>query len=127
MLRRHERDLLCAVLRERVARVHESRFDHFLPVVGRRKAVLRRAGREAGRVVDGGQECDVETRVEAPAGVRCVAVVLGGICTSADAGVKCAHRGLPRGVIHSVKGSRAFGSTERACCFEKSRKRVAPV
>ena len=70
MLRRHERDLLCAVLCERVARAHESRFDHFLPAVGRWKAVSCRAGREARRVVDGGQKCDVETRVEAPASVR---------------------------------------------------------
>jgi hypothetical protein len=70
MLRRHERDLLCAVLCERVARVHESRFDHFLPAVGRWKAVSCCAGREAGRVAGGGQKCDVETRVEAPASVR---------------------------------------------------------
>jgi len=40
VLWRHKRDLLCAVLRERVEGMHESRLDDFLPAVGRRQAML---------------------------------------------------------------------------------------
>ena len=57
VLRRHERDLLRGVLRERVARVHEARLDDFLPAVGRGQAVL-------GLLYRAGQERDVEARVE---------------------------------------------------------------
>lgn len=48
MLRRHERDLSCAMLCERVARVHESRLDDFLAAVGCGQAVLHHAGGETG-------------------------------------------------------------------------------
>ena len=85
VLWRHERDLLCLVLCERLQRVHETRLDDFLllafsaaAVVRRGQAVLCRAGREggeAGRAAEGGQESDVETRVEAA--VRCVGWVCG--------------------------------------------------
>jgi len=69
VLRRHERDLLRGVLRERVARVHEARLDDFLPAVGRGQAVLPVYRAAGGELLDAGcaergQERDVEARVE---------------------------------------------------------------
>jgi hypothetical protein len=119
VLWRHERDLLGPVLCERVRGVHETRLDHFLSAVRRRQAVLCHAGGKAGCAGGGGQESDVETRVEA--------AVFWAVVGFVSEGLYYTHRGIPRGVIHSVKGSRACTSAERACCFRKSRKRVLPV
>lgn len=67
VLRRHERDRLCAVLCEGVARMYESRLDDLLSAVRRGQAVLRDARGEsaaAGRA-RGRQKGDVKPRVEA--------------------------------------------------------------
>jgi hypothetical protein len=53
MLRRHERDLPCAVFRERVLRVYESRLDDFVPAVWGRQAVLRHDARGEATVGSG--------------------------------------------------------------------------
>ena len=74
VLWRHERDLLGAVFCERFLRVHEPRLDDFFSAVRSWQAVYSRGKREweaqaggggGGGAARGGQESDVETRVEA--------------------------------------------------------------